>query len=251
MRFPFSARTTGYLVEAIASAFTQASMQTLFLKAEVDEWSSTEGSKEAIAQKLLRNLRAAGTDEARTGVLELARLILAAAKPVGPPHDPAPRWWTNLKDALAADGWDFDAEGDVLVPSIPSAPMVEEISWIERELIRRQWATAVGHYRQAIENFGDGNWAAANGQLRSFYESLLRTAAGNSTSRGSGQVQVAFDTLDSQGILLAGEADFGKKLWGLLHPGGSHPGLSHEHESHFRLLALTGYARFLLSRLPG
>ncbi|MCZ7537874.1 MAG: hypothetical protein M5T61_19395 [Acidimicrobiia bacterium] len=51
--------------------------------------------------------------------------------------------------------------------------------------------------------------------------------------------------------MIADEAGFGKALWKLLHPGGSHPGLSDQDESRFRLLTLTGYARFLLSRLPG
>jgi hypothetical protein len=46
-----------------------------------------------------------------------------------------------------------------------------------------------------------------------------------------------------------GECEFGKALWRLLHANGSHPGLSDQDESRFRLLTLTGYARYLLSRV--
>jgi hypothetical protein len=49
--------------------------------------------------------------------------------------------------------------------------------------------------------------------------------------------------------LVEGEQQFGKDLWKLLHANGSHPGLSDEDESRFRLLTLTGYARYLLGRI--
>ena len=248
MRFPFSPRTIGYLVEAIASAYSKANMRTLFLKAGIDVGTTEHSSREAAAQTLLLNLREAATEEAHTCGRELVRLVLTDGKP-DKWCEPA-RWWTHLKDAIAADGWDFDDEADRLVPIVPGAPLSEEVNWIERELERRGWATAAGHYLQAVESFAEGQWAAANGQLRTFYESLIRTAAGNQNASGSGQVQAAFKILDSLQRLILGEADFGEQLWGLLHPHGSHPGLSDEDESRFRLLTLTGYARFLLSRLP-
>ena len=34
---------------------------------------------------------------------------------------------------------------------------------------------AAGHYKQALESYADGRWAAANGQLRTFFESTIRT----------------------------------------------------------------------------
>lgn len=127
--------------------------------------------------------------------------------------------------------------------------MPREVTWVGSELQRRGWDVPRGHYEQAVDNFSSGNWAAANGQLRTFFESLIRTAGGTNDASGSGQVQAAFDALDRAGHLIADEAEFGKKLWKVLHAGGSHPGLSNEDESRFRLLTLTGYARFLLTRL--
>ncbi|MCZ7537873.1 MAG: hypothetical protein M5T61_19390 [Acidimicrobiia bacterium] len=175
MSFPFSSRTLGYLVDAISSGYSATGMDTLFLKAEVDGWSRVSGSKAAVVHDLLRNLRDDGGRTACEGAFELARLVLAHGK--GGAWDEPARWWTPLRDAVAADGWEFDENSDSFVPLVPGAPMAHETSWIEDELRRRGWTTAAGHYRQAVDNFADGNWAAANSQLRSFCEELLRTAA--------------------------------------------------------------------------
>lgn len=76
----------------------------------------------------------------------------------------------------------------------------------------------------------------------------MRHPGGVAPSGGTGHVQKAFDALQAANKLVDGEQQFGKDLWKLLHANGSHPGLSDEDESRFRLLALTGYARYLLSR---
>ena len=249
--FPLSSKTVGFLIDAIVGGHSDASMGTLFLKAEVDRWEPERyNNKEQRAQRLLRAMREDGSTAAAVdGALELARLCLVRGRAEGFYDDPSP-WWLPLKTAVAADGWEFDETTDSFVTAVPGAQMSAEVTWIGSELRRRGWTVSVGHYEQAIDNFALGNWAAANGQLRSFFESLIRTAGGTTGSTGSGQVQAAFDALDSAQQLISDEADFGKKLWKMLHPAGSHPGLSDEDESRFRLLALTGYARFLLSRLP-
>jgi len=247
--FPFSSKTLGVLVDAVVASNTATTMQTLFLNAEVDRWVVEAPNKESTVQRLLRNLRDDETPQAREGAMELVRRMLVRGKAPDEWSEPAD-WWQPLRDAVAADGWEFDAARDVLVPTVPGAVVADEVSWIEAELARRGWTTAVGHYRQAVASFAAGNWAAANGQLRTFFESLMRTAAGSASGSGSGQVQAAADALDSAGVLLAEESAFVKRLWKLLHPGGSHPGLSDEDESRFRLLTITGYARFLLIRLP-
>jgi hypothetical protein len=250
--FPFSSRTLGVLIEAIVSSNTGTTMQTLWLLAEVDEWEPTGSNKEARAQDLLHKLRYSRNPDAYQGALELARLVLVKGKPSdrGWTPSPPPGWWGELRDAVAADGWEFDPASDRLVPTVPGTVVADEVSWIEAELRRRGWTTAAEHYRQAVDSFASGNWAAANSQLRTFYESVTTTAGGTDTSSKPGQVQAAVGNLDAAGLLIAEEADFAKKLWKMLHPGGSHPGLSDEDESRFRLLALTGYVRFLLSRLP-
>ena len=259
MPFPFSSRTLAYLVEGIIASHTRAEMHTLFLKAEVDEWQEDEApNKEALAQSLLRNLKRAGSEMASSGVLELARLVLKAGSRRYSDFDSLywqndtdpPSWWTALRDAASADGWEYDEAKHCFVPTTPVTRTAEEVTWIEDELSRRGWTNAAGHYRQAIESFARGNWAAANSQLRSFFEDLIREGAGLASSTTLRVVQQGANQLHQDGRLLPDEREFILKLWKMLHPRGSHPGLSDKDESRFRLLTLTGYVRFLLSRLP-
>ena len=77
----------------------------------------------------------------------------------------------------------------------------------------------------------------------------MRHAGGVPPGAETGQVQRAFDALQAASKLVDGEQQFGKDLWKLLHANGSHPGLSDQDESRFRLLTLTGYARYLLRRV--
>lgn len=83
--FPFSSKTVGLLVEAVADGHTETRMKTLFLKAGVDRWEpETYKNKEHLAQQVLHNLRyeVSGKTGAE-GALELARLVLASGKPQG------------------------------------------------------------------------------------------------------------------------------------------------------------------------
>lgn len=249
--FVLSSRSIGVLAEAIEAGNSATAMGTLFLKADVDGWEpQVAANKLDRAVKLLKNLRADNSKEANAGALELARLMLAGGKADPGSYASGPTvWWTALCDAIAADGWEFDRRDDRLVPTVPALQVTDEVTWIETDLDSRDWKTAAGHYRQAIEAFASGNWASANSQLRAFFEDLVRQAAGVPPGGGTGHVQRAFDVLQVAGTLVDGEQQFGKDLWKLLHANGSHPGLSDQDESRFRLLALTGYARYLLSRV--
>jgi hypothetical protein len=244
--FVLSSRSIGVLAEAIEAANTATEMGTLFLKADVDRWEPEHATNKLDrAVKLLKNIRADNSREANAGALELARLMLAAGKadPSSWSRSTPASWWTPLRDAIAADGLEFDEDDNRLVPTVPAVRVTEEVTWIEVDLERRGWTTAAGHYRQAIEAFASGNWASANSQLRAFFEDLVRNAGGIPPGGGTGHVQRAFDALQAAGDLVTGEQQFGKNLWNLLHANGSHPGLSDQDESRFRLLALTGYAR--------
>lgn len=119
--------------------------------------------------------------------------------------------------------------------------------------------TPLGHLDQAIQAHTRGDWAAANGQLRTFFESLfddiarnLRPAEAaalpNSENRRSLLFQIGF---------LAGDrnewANDGKSylngLFKMLHTEGAHPGLSDEDHSTFRLHVVLVTARTFLRRL--
>jgi len=250
--FPFSSKTLGLLAEAIEQGNSASTMRALFLKSEVDAWEPESSSNKLdLATKVVRRLRSDGSTEASAGALELTRAMLESGRPRsrGFGNDGPADWWPALRDAAAADGWEFDENDCRLVPTVPGTSVAVEASWIENTLTSRGWDVAAGHYRQAIEAFASGNWASTNSQLRAFFEDLMRRAGGISPGGGAGQVQRAFDTLEAGGHLVDGEQQFGKDLWKLLHANGSHPGLSDADESRFRLLTLTGYARYLLTRV--
>lgn len=252
--FALSSKSIAILAEAIIAGHSATEMGTLFLKAEVDGWEPLEpANKLDRAVRLLKSLRSDNSKETNGGATELSRLVLAAGKPnptCKPYGSSEPTvHWQALRDALAADGWEFDEAGDRLVPTVPGLQVTDEVSWIETDLKRRGWKTAAGHYRQAIDAFASGNWASANSQLRAFFEDLVLQAGDVAPSSAAGQVQQAFDALHGADKLVEGEKPFGKALWKLLHANGSHPGLSDQDESRFRLLALTGYTRYLLNRV--
>lgn len=247
-----SSKAIGILAEAIQAGNTMTTIGTLFLKAQVERWEpKLHANKLDRAVKLLENLRDDNSKAANAGAQELARLMLTAGKadPNRYGRTEAASWWPALRDAVAADGWEFDEGGDRLVPTVPGVQVTEEVTWIETDLERRGWITAAGHYRQAIDAFASGRWASANSQLRAFFEDLVGNASGIGAGGGTGQVQQAFDSLQAANKLVAGEQQFGKDFWKLLHANGSHPGLSDQDESRFRLLTLTGYARYLLRRV--
>jgi len=122
-----------------------------------------------------------------------------------------------------------------------------------------------GHLDQALQNHSLGNWAAANGQLRSFLEGLINVIAeclepDNSKLPGKGWNRAEW--LAKDGFFLAdlNEWKFDQAgrpigfipgIWQRLHPQGSHPGLSDVDDSTFRLHFVLLLARLLLQRLKG
>jgi hypothetical protein len=103
-------------------------------------------------------------DEAKDIFLEIAtRLLSAEAEPI---------LVETLSRSLAIEG--FEYRDSRLIPTTPGAANVaNEISALESELQERGFLTAVAHYRQAVDNFVDGNWEASNGQIRSCIEDLF------------------------------------------------------------------------------
>ncbi|HEU4884137.1 MAG TPA: hypothetical protein VFT45_17925 [Longimicrobium sp.] len=117
----------------------------------------------------------------------------------------------------------------------------------------------LGHLGQAIEAHTRGDWAAANAQLRTFLESLFDDLA--RVYRPAEAAQLA--TSENRRALLADEGfvsvnrneltrdgkGFVNGLFKMLHTDGSHPGLSDEDHSTFRLHLVLVTARTFLRRL--
>lgn len=126
-----------------------------------------------------------------------------------------------------------------------------------RLLQKHGFTTAKGHLDQALDAHGRGDWAAANSQIRTYFDALLDYIAekldASTASLGSGQPRRA--KLGALGFLTRhlNEWDddgrgFINGLVRRLHPEGPHPGLSDEEDSTFRLHVVLLTGRLLLTR---
>jgi hypothetical protein len=128
-------------------------------------------------------------------------------------------------------------------------------------LNRYSFATPLGHLDQAIDSHGRGNWAAANGQIRSFLESLLDEIAYllvPTAPRGQNQGEARREALANLprpflSVDLYEWGNQGKNLvngvFKRLNPQGAHPGLSDEEDSTFRLHLVLLLGRLFLRRI--
>jgi hypothetical protein len=168
----------------------------------------------------------------------------------------------NFRRALARDGYDLDVApesgGVTLLPIVPQDLDLPTIDDEVHRLLRQfQLVAPLGHLDQAIEAHRLGGWASANAQLRSFLEGLLSEIATRFYAAPSTHT---FDNcltlLADQDFLSTERSEWRKDgkgfvqgLFKLLHTQGSHPGLSDEDDSAFRLHVVLVTARSYLRRL--
>jgi hypothetical protein len=128
---------------------------------------------------------------------------------------------------------------------------------IFRLLKKHNFAKAKGHLDQAFANHTDGLWASANSQIRNFLDGLLDEIAEridpSAAALSSGQPRRT--KLAAHGFLSRELNEWDDKGLGFvnglvkrLHPHGSHPGLSDQDDSTFRLHIVLLTARLLLVR---
>jgi hypothetical protein len=163
--------------------------------------------------------------------------------------------------ALERDG--FSVERGVVrrtLPDVLDLPAADDEVHVLLE--RHGMTTSLGHLDQAIRAHSEGHWAAANGQLRTFYEALfdeispLLDAASSGLKPGETRRQrLANMTPPFLSRELNEWSDDGKNfvngVFKRLHPQGSHPGLSDEEDCTFRLHLTLLVARLFLRRLDG
>lgn len=115
------------------------------------------------------------------------------------------------------------------------------------------------HLDEAVEAHTRGDWAAANSQTRTFMESLFEqiahhldptaaAAAGSSENRRALLAERGFLSKQRNEWTNDGKNYIGG-LFKMLHTEGSHPGLSDEDRSTFRLHVALVTARTFLRRL--
>lgn len=169
----------------------------------------------------------------------------------------------QLANLLRMDGYIvIERQITRLLPEELVATNVE--SELERLLRHFNMNIALGHLEQAIENYRNSNWAAANGQFRPFFENLIKEIHNQLLPQREAQdYGQAFNDLSNSHLLNPPffSADLNEiaspgmnkpfipGLWKRLHPHGPHPGLSDEEDCTFRYHTCIIFARYVLARL--
>lgn len=179
-----------------------------------------------------------------------------------------PRFKTDVQTAflrgLARDGFAVELGDRGEKPRLRSA-LPDEVDLPAsdnelNELLRLyQFHTAKGHLDQAIEAHTRGDWAACNAQLRTFLESLFDAIAFHIEPERAGQLPSSENRrqlLADRGFLAIDRNEWGGEgknfingLFKMLHTDGSHPGLSDEDHSTFRLHVVLVTGRTFMRRL--
>ena len=158
---------------------------------------------------------------------------------------PKPRRSTAFINALARDGFTLEDDGTLrrALPCTADLPRTDDEVHVLLDKLNMH--TAKGHLDQAIKNHSQGNWAAANAQLRTFMEELFNETArridptrATDRSPGHNMRQLLADTdppflQESLGEWSQNGKDFINGVFKRLHSEGSHPGLSDDDDSHF------------------
>lgn len=171
---------------------------------------------------------------------------------------------TAFARGLARDGyvlvWDDYGRNASIRAALPGEIQLPETDDEVHQLLKQfGFHTPLGHLDQAIEAHTRGDWAACNGQLRTFIESLfddiarhLRPAEmatrASSENRRALLAEIGFLASDRNEWTQDGK-NYINGLFKMLHTEGSHPGLSDEDHSTFRLHVVLVTARTYLRRL--
>ncbi len=172
----------------------------------------------------------------------------------------------RLVRALALDGFVIQWNGNPGMGEVPilRAALPDEVDLpatddeVHQLLNHFGFAVSKGHLDQAIEAHTRGDWAAANSQTRTFMESLFDGIASHidSAAAAAGSSENRRAMLARSGFLSEPRNEWtqdGKNyingLFKMLHTEGSHPGLSDEDRSTFRLHLALVTARTFLRRL--
>lgn len=147
----------------------------------------------------------------------------------------------ELVNSLKKDGYEI-VDNVIKATLSNQLPIVAQEGELESLLSKHSFSVAKGHYTQAVAAHGRGEWAAANAQLRSFVEDLFnqlqdKICPGNYSSSQQKKQALANSGffISNYNEFLSNGTGFVEGFWKRLHPSGSHPGLSEELDSTFRL----------------
>lgn len=263
---PFTRPTIMAAVAFLNERLTQAAFNHMVLRIglENDIPSDTGQSVAKKADRLGRIVVQRPFDSVETleGRLSLAEAVVREAV-AQMRREPFGDTEISLARGLARDGYvvSFDAsDRPALRAALPEElglPMVDDE--VHQLLKHFGFVEPLGHLDQGIEAHARGDWAAANAQFRTFLEGLFddiarhcegatKTDSLTSENRRQLLASIAFLAEDRNEWKPDGRS-YLHGLFKMLHTDGSHPGLSDEDHSTFRLHVVLVTARTFLRRL--
>lgn len=125
----------------------------------------------------------------------------------------------------------------------------QDIIKIRNELTNRNLKVTLKHFDEAISLFEQRKWESANGQIRSFLESLYNDVSQIvlKSNKTGGQARML---LQKEGIIDETQANFLLSFMKLAHTKGAHPGLSNESETTSRWYACLSLGIVGISLFP-
>ncbi len=163
--------------------------------------------------------------------------------------------YSDLAHSLERDG--FEITDSKIKRKLPDElPITEKENELISLLEKFNFSTAIGHYDQAVAAHGRGEWAASNSQLRSFVEEFFNKTQeivcpgsySTSHEKKMALANAGFFMTEYNEFLNNGTG-FVEGFWKRLHPQGSHPGLSEQLDSTFRLQLVILVIHHYLTRL--
>jgi hypothetical protein len=263
---PFTRPTVVAAIEFLGEMLTQAKFDQLAVRLGLDD-EIPQGPAKSVAAKCallarLVNQRAAQIVSTLDGPMTLAEAAVREAVGVTIPRYAKTEQERFLR-GLALDGyvvsWE-DARTPLLRAALPGEIDLPAADDEVHQLLKQfDFTVSLGHLDQAIDAHTRGDWAAANSQIRTFLEGLLNDIALRVDSQKAAALASSENRrawLAERGFLSSNRNEWtndGKNylngLFKMLHTDGSHPGLSDEDHSTFRLHLALITGRTLLRRL--
>ncbi len=264
---PFTRPTVVAAIELLAVNLSQARFDQLLVRMELDREIPLGPGKSVTAKSALlasavtqRSTQVINTLDGPVTLAEAA--VRMAVQTTLQDHQQAEQM--RLLRGLALDGyfvsWNEGSREPLLRAALPSEIDLPACDDEVHQLLRHfGFAVPLGHLDQAIDAHARGDWAAANSQIRSFLEGLVGDIARHIEPQLKDQSPSSENCralLAERGFLskdrnewTADGKNFLNGLFKMLHTDGSHPGLSDEDHSTFRLHLALITGRALLRRL--
>ena len=160
------------------------------------------------------------------------------------------RMYESFRGSLRVDGADL-VEGRIVSFLSPSVEPDQEQGVLESRLEQYAFGVARNHLDNALDLASDSKWEPANGEVRSFLESICEAIAAMIYS-DSGEPPVRGEArkfLAKQGFLNDQESKLLYSLFQILHGEGGHAGTSSSDDCHRRRLMAVSMANYYLERL--